>query len=74
MKPKHTYTVVPLPAKDAPFTHVSFLEIRDELDNYRGIELGRFKSDAEAQRAVEIDDKTRIDWRTATEIDLAKVA
>ena len=65
-----TYSIVRLPAQALPATHAVFLECRDDLGNYRGIELGRkYDSDAEAQNAINTDKQARTDWRTATEID-----
>ena len=63
-----TYSIVRLPAQALPATHAVFLECRDELGNYRGFEIGReYRSEAEAQVAIDTDKKTRTDWRTATE-------
>ncbi len=68
-KPWH-YTLVSLPAQDAPLTCVAFLERTDAQGNYRGIEIGRFKSGVEACEACKVDKNTRKDWRSATEVDL----
>lgn len=70
--PAWRYCVVSLPIKDWPFAFRAILESVDENHNYRGIDLGMFKTYGQADDKCEKDLLNRTDWRTATEIDLVK--